>query len=268
MTSTTTTSTTSPILSLALSFSSTIQQLGPIYGPITYIFFLATWVVFCLPCSFIEMVPGFLFGVPVGALVSTIGKMIGSTISLFLARYVFKDAAQRYIDKNFPIIKKLSLAVEREGFPALLLIRSAMLPIAIKNYGLAVINVSIFHSLLAGFITSIPHSIMWAMVGAKASNLADVVSKGGSVMDALPSQEYLLVLLPVVGAGLYVGRSILQRFQLLIRETEEQQQLLDKPLHNTSNVRSSNNSSRKKGNKSKNPKVIVGNAVSNNNSNR
>ena len=210
------------LVSTALSLAEKSQALGPIYGPLFFTFALSIWVIVCLPCTVVEIIPGFLFGLPVGWVVSMAGKSIGSAISLYLGRYVFKDLTERILFVKYPILRKLGVAAEREGFPLLLFIRGMWLPIALKNYGLAVLNVSIPEVLLAGFITSIPHSLLWAYIGSQMNNLAEVVQKSGtiSITDIIPGTELILVGTPIAIACFIVARNFYRRFHSLLAEEE------------------------------------------------
>lgn len=58
-----------------------IGEMGPVY----YTIFLAIWVTLLLPCTILEVVPGYLFGLKVGTIVSIIGKSSGSFIRLVRA---------------------------------------------------------------------------------------------------------------------------------------------------------------------------------------
>lgn len=208
----------------AVWLSETCQGLGPVLGPAYYVGFLSVWVVLCLPTSPIELLPGFLFGLRLGAACSVLGKLLGSALAMGLGRYVFKAPTERYIYSRFPKIRKLGVAVEREGFPLLLFIRGMWAPIAFKNYGLAVTNVSIPMVLLAGTITSVPHSLAFAYMGTKLGSLVDVKGRDQSVWKLLLGDEYeelwLLVLvgLPVVLACAVVFRNFYVRFASLLRE--------------------------------------------------
>ena len=210
------------LVSYALFFAEQAQSLGPIVGPLFFTVALSIWVVICLPCTVVEMIPGFLFGIKTGWVVSMAGKSIGSALSMYLGRYVFKDATERYVFAKYPIVRKLGLAAEREGFPFLLFIRGMWLPIALKNYGLAVLNVSIADVMLAGLITSIPHSLLWAYLGSRMNNLAEVVQGSGkvSISDVIPGRELALIGIPIAVLCFIVARSFYKRFRDLLQDED------------------------------------------------
>lgn len=213
---------TMTLASTALAVAEYAQGMGPVGGPVFFTLVLSAWVVACLPCTIVEIIPGFLFGIEVGWVVSMLGKSIGSAIAMYLGRYVFKDATQQVLFKRYPILRKLGIAAEREGFPFLLFVRGMWLPIALKNYGLAVLNVSILQVLWAGFLTSIPHSLLWAWIGSKMNNLAEIAQSNGKikVTDFLPGWELAMIGTPVVLAGLYIGRNFYLRFNSILLQED------------------------------------------------
>ena len=210
------------LASYALFFAVSARNLGPVLGPIFFTLALSIWVVVCLPCTVVEMVPGFLFGIQTGWIVSMAGKSIGSAISLYLGRYVFKESTERFVFARYPVLRKLGIAAEREGFPFLLFVRGMWLPIALKNYGLAVLNISIPQILLAGFITSIPHSLLWAYLGSKMNNLAEVIEGSGkvSISEVIPSRELIVIGAPLGILALVVARNFYRRFNALLQDED------------------------------------------------
>jgi len=210
------------VVATALYITEQTRVLGPVLGPLYFTVALSLWVVVCLPCTVVEMVPGFLFGVQTGWAVSMLGKSIGSAISLYLGRYVFKEATEKAIFARYPIVRKLGRAAEQEGFPFLLFVRGMWLPIALKNYGLAVLNVPIPNVLLAGFITSIPHSLLWAWIGSRMNSVAEVLQGTGkiSIYDVLPGRDLIIIASPIIVLGAIVARNFYLRFNALLREED------------------------------------------------
>lgn len=210
------------LVSYALVIAEQSDSLGPVWGPVFFTIALAIWVVLCLPCTLVEMIPGFLFGIEVGWVVSMAGKSIGSAISMYLGRYVFKDATERFVFSRYPIVRKLGIAAEREGFSFLLFIRGMWLPIALKNYGLAVLNISIHQALLAGFVTSVPHSLLWAWIGSRMNSIAEIVQSSGkvSVSEFIPGRELVMIATPITIACFIVARNFYRRFHSLLNEED------------------------------------------------
>jgi uncharacterized membrane protein YdjX (TVP38/TMEM64 family) len=121
-------------------------------------------------------------------------------------------------------VRKLGLAVEKEGFPLLVFVRAMWLPIALKNYGLAVLNVPILDVLLAGLLTSIPHSFLFALLGTKMGSLSELGQTDKTVLMLLLGDDYEeLWLLVLIGGPVLVGlavvfRNFYRRFSSLLTE--------------------------------------------------
>uniref|UniRef100_A0A7S3V1S7 VTT domain-containing protein n=2 Tax=Aplanochytrium stocchinoi TaxID=215587 RepID=A0A7S3V1S7_9STRA len=187
------------------------------WGPVYYTIFLAVWVTLLLPCSILEVVPGFLFGFKIGWTVSVIGKSFGSLISLFLGRYFLASRIRGYVLEKYPSLKAFDKAVELEGFKVILMIRVAYLPMLIKNYGLSILDIPIAKIVIASFMAGIPFSAAWAGIGASSKNLAEIMEGKANLSDALPEENReLLAILAVVGLGSFVY--VLGKFGSRFRE--------------------------------------------------
>jgi len=201
-----------------------IREQGEL-GPLYYSVFLALWVAALLPCSILEMVPGYLFGFQKGFAVSVLGKNAGTVISLVLGRYLLRGSIQEQLLGRYPKLRALEIAIQQEGFPVLVMIRCAYLPMLIKNYGLSCLDVSLVKVWLASLISSGPFAALWTFVGASATNLADIFDGKLSARDLLPDNVALVgsVAVTVGGIFVYLLRSLGKRFQTILAEVESQQ---------------------------------------------
>lgn len=101
-----------------------IEEQG-IYGPFYYVIFLSVWVILLLPCSIIEIIPGYLFGFTTGWIISILGKTLGSFISVLMGRYMFQESIKNKIIQKYPMLKAFNKAIKQEGFKMILMIRVA-----------------------------------------------------------------------------------------------------------------------------------------------
>jgi len=207
------------VMSAAVEWIESKGEMGPLY----YMIFLGVWVAALLPCSILEMVPGLLFGFRTGVVVSIVGKNIGTVISLLLARYVLRDRMQEKLMKRFPYLKALEKAVKSEGFPMIVMIRCAYLPMLLKNYGLGCLDISIFEIWVASLFASLPFASLWTAVGASATNMADIFEGKISVRDILPDNYLLVAGVAAIGASifLYAFARFMKRFRQIMKEAEE-----------------------------------------------
>ena len=121
----------------------------------------------------------------------TIVKPIGATLCLLLGRYFFFSLAARLVAGNEDF-RGLMKAVERKPWKLLLLLRLAMLPGVLKNYGVALIDAVQPHTFfLCVLIGDLPYTLLWSFVGSRGSSLTEVL--GGKV-EKTPGQSALSLL--------------------------------------------------------------------------
>ncbi|GBG30522.1 Golgi apparatus membrane protein tvp38 [Hondaea fermentalgiana] len=200
-----------------------IRAQGDVWGPIYYSMFLAVWVAALLPCSVLEMVPGYLFGFRVGVVVSILGKNLGTVMSLLLTRFFLRDMVQRRLLTRFPILRTLEKAVKMEGFPVIVMIRCAYLPMIVKNYGLASLDIDVFKIWIASIVSSIPFAAAWTAVGASATNLADIFDGKMKLRDLLPEDSLPILIVGILAGALflYALTSFMKRFREILREADD-----------------------------------------------
>ena len=192
-----------------LNFSEYVASQGSL-GPLIHVPFLGTVICFSLPCTPLEMVPGFLFGITTGTLVSIAGKLLGNAIAIYVVRTYFKDWANEYLSR-FKTFRVIEVLVKRGGLWPILLVRLMWMPAAIKNYGLAVLDVPVSHILFCAFITSIPFAILWNYLGHTCKNLLEIFDgrKSTNIANVIPKGfriPVFVVTLVMAGYVIYHGR--------------------------------------------------------------
>jgi len=205
-----------------ISFCEYVREQGA-FGVVIYIVMLAVWIVLCLPCTIVEMVPGFLFGFWQGTIVSCIGKNLGNLIALILGQTLLREWVKKRTSE-YPILEKMDAAIKHDGFIMILLIRAVMLPMAVKNYGLAALGVSIPLNMAGAILSGIPFSLAWSYVGSTAQSLVEIAEgkKGMSDLDLSPSAMAAGAVVAIALFGLtswYIKRA----FDAAIKAGEERQ---------------------------------------------
>jgi uncharacterized membrane protein YdjX (TVP38/TMEM64 family) len=205
-----------------LTFCEYVRQQGA-FGVLIYIVMLAIWIVLCLPCTIVEMVPGFLFGFWQGTIVSMIGKNLGNLIALVLGQTLLRDWVKKRT-KEYDILEKVDAAIKHDGFIMVLLVRAVFLPMAVKNYGLAALGVSIPQNMAGAILSGLPFSLAWSYVGSTAQSLVEIAEgkKGMSDLDLSPAT---MAVGAVVCAGLFglTGWYMKRAFDAAIKAGEERQ---------------------------------------------
>ena len=83
-----------------------------------------------------ELLSGFLFGAFHGALINGIGKLLGSTLSFYIGQHCLKARVDKMAATNWRV-RRVKGLLQGEPWRVAFLVRLAMIPIAVKNYGSA-----------------------------------------------------------------------------------------------------------------------------------
>lgn len=213
--------------SLLISFTQWLEKNideQPVLAPVVYATFSTAWIAFCLPTTVIEMLPGFLWGFKKGVVISLIGKYSGNTLSVFVGRYVASDFFRRAVFERFKPMARLERVIEKGGFKMIVLLRAVFIPMFIKNYGLAVMNVPFHHVILGGACSGVPLCMMWTYFGSVAKGLKEILEGDHAGMgDLLPRNHGATAFFALSGLGFMMWlKSYLNGvFQAVMNEEEE-----------------------------------------------
>jgi len=193
-----------------------------VVGKLLYVLFLVVWTVVCFPTTIAELLCGFTFGFGTSVIVSMAGKTLGSIVSFLIGKYAFRSWIQERIAGRYPVMKALQRAVVQKPWQIIFLTRLAMLPIALKNYGVSVMpDIKLWVFSVCTLIGGIPFTVAWSYFGSASSDLVAVLSES-STND---SQKTVKTVLTVMGVVALVGVLIALRFytkkQLAIIQAEQ-----------------------------------------------
>lgn len=135
---------------------------------------MALWVVAFIPSTPLELALGFIFGVHTGYLVVLSGKVLGCGISFLLARTVAFGWAQRTFGQH-RFLHAIDDAVRRAPLRTCLALRIALIPIALKNYGLALLSVRATHFFGSLIGWELLNSVVLVYAGAIAGDLGSLL---------------------------------------------------------------------------------------------
>lgn len=121
---------------------------------------------------------GYTFGFWLGLLLSTTGKLLGSVASFIIGRYLCRARVLEFMDRAHPAWRAFRLLVRKKQVLIVFLTRIAFFPIAIKNYGLSVLDVSFVVYFSAALTTGLPFSVLWVYSGNSAEYLTSLLSEG------------------------------------------------------------------------------------------
>ncbi|CEM13091.1 unnamed protein product [Vitrella brassicaformis CCMP3155] len=131
-------------------------------------------VVLCIPVSLMELAYGAFFRWW-ALVICLIGKTVGSMISFGIGKVACKGAFESLMQNNrhFQFVASL---VRGEELCNLLLIRATYVPIWIKNYGMAMLEVSWWNFFIAVMICGPPYTLLSVSVGATARDFVDAIN--------------------------------------------------------------------------------------------
>jgi uncharacterized membrane protein YdjX (TVP38/TMEM64 family) len=110
-----------------------------------YCLFTFIGVVCLIPTTPMELAGGFLFSPIYGmwmVLVFTgTAKLLANIVSVLIARFIVKDWVMKNVVAKNELLTMVSKAVKEEPWKMAFLVRGAMIPLFVKNYGLGVMDI-------------------------------------------------------------------------------------------------------------------------------
>jgi uncharacterized membrane protein YdjX (TVP38/TMEM64 family) len=155
--------------------------------------FVASYVlaaVLVVPGSLLTLGAGFVFGLPVGVVLVSIGSVLGAAAAFLVGRFFARAWVADKIAR-LPRFKALDSATRHEGFVIVFLARlSPLFPFNLLNYGLGLTGVRFRDYFLATWIGMLPATVLYVYIGTLAKDLTSLTS--GS-LDSGPLGTTLLI---------------------------------------------------------------------------
>eukprot|EP00927_Polykrikos_kofoidii_P031995 TRINITY_DN27389_c0_g2_i1.p1 TRINITY_DN27389_c0_g2~~TRINITY_DN27389_c0_g2_i1.p1 ORF type:complete len:416 (+),score=43.20 TRINITY_DN27389_c0_g2_i1:62-1309(+) len=145
-----------------------LQELGPMGQAITVVGF-SIWVCFALPITPVEIAFGYIYGALWGFIFGLFCKATGSCAAFVLG----KRLGRRFGVKVPSVLRPRLALLQTRPVLAMVGIRLMPIPLAVKNYGLGVCEVTLYHFFLATMAVDIPISMLWATAGASCRSLSE-----------------------------------------------------------------------------------------------
>lgn len=143
-----------------------------------YCLFTFIGVVCLIPTTPMELAGGFLFSPTYGmwmVLVFTgTAKLLANSISVMLARHVFKDWVMTNVVAKSELLTMVRTAVKEEPWKMAFLVRGSMIPLFMKNYSLGVMDIDLLPIAVCSSIFTNFYAFQNIYMGAACQNLADV----------------------------------------------------------------------------------------------
>ncbi|KAG7400638.1 hypothetical protein PHYBOEH_004905 [Phytophthora boehmeriae] len=164
-------------------------------GSVAYVSSFSLFVVLCFPSTAFELLAGYVFGFWLGLLLATAGKLVGSLLSFGIGRYLCRRRVHAYMARGHPALQGFQSLLRKRQVLVVFLTRVAFFPIAVKNYGLSVLDVQFPVYFAAALLTGLPFSAIWVYSGQAVENFTALLASPAA---SRHSTEMILLL---VGAG-------------------------------------------------------------------
>ena len=145
---------------------------------LVYIAAYTAAAVLVIPGTILTLAAGFVFGIPIGVMLVSIGSLMGAAAAFLVGRFLARDwVTQRIAD--LPSFNALDKATRHEGFIIVLLTRlSPLFPFNLLNYAFGLTAVRFRDYVLASWIGMAPAIVLYVYIGSAAKSLADLTGDG------------------------------------------------------------------------------------------
>lgn len=166
-----------PLRDSLLSGIAWIQTLGSL----AWLIYVLTYIVaavLLIPGSILTLAAGFVFGLPLGVALVSIGSVLGASAAFLVGRFMARDWVSHRI-ADLPRFRALDSASRHDGFTIVLLARlSPLFPFNLLNYGLGITAVHFKHFLVASWIGMLPGTVLYVYIGSLASDATQLTAQG------------------------------------------------------------------------------------------
>ena len=163
-----------------------VKGLG-LWGPLIFAFLYIPSCVLMFPDILPNAAAGAIWGVGLGSVAVSFGRVLGSIATFLLTRGIADCWMERKTVED-PKFAALAKAVEREGFRIVLLLRLCPLfPVIMLNYSLGLTSVSLRAYAMGTLVGMIPRTLFVAYVGSGTRSLFDLAAGGGTAVSINPA---------------------------------------------------------------------------------
>jgi uncharacterized membrane protein YdjX (TVP38/TMEM64 family) len=146
---------------------------------LAWVVYITTYIVatvLIVPAVILTLGAGFVFGLPLGVVLVSLGSVLGASAAFLVGRFLARDWVAKRIE-GLPRFQALDRATHHEGFVIVFLTRlSPLFPFNLINYGLALTSVKFRDYFFASWIGMLPVTILYVYIGSLASELTELTS--------------------------------------------------------------------------------------------
>lgn len=139
------------------------------FAPIIYVFLLASLPLLLFPDSVIVIAGGMVFGLVGGAILTSIGSLLGGSLAFLISRKLGRNAVRKLIKKDLVMFDENN---KRGGFFLILILRLIPLfPFKVVSYSAGLSNMRLIDFALATVFGSLPGIIVYTNLGDKTNEI-------------------------------------------------------------------------------------------------
>jgi uncharacterized membrane protein YdjX (TVP38/TMEM64 family) len=156
-------------------------------GQVAFVLCCDVWIVCLMPTTPLELMCAFTFGFWRGLVLNQIAKWTGSVASFLVGRTFASGLVRKHLLKDGSMqtmFLALNDALATDSFRTLMLIQLALMPIAVKNYGLSLAEVSFPLFALTAFLGEMPTTVAVAWTGSSARDLVALFDREDGLSSA------------------------------------------------------------------------------------
>lgn len=166
-----------------------------------YMLFTFCGVVCLIPTTPMELAGGFLFSPTYGMWTvlcfTGIAKLAANIVSVLIARFVVKDWVMKNVVAKNELLTMVSMAVKDEPWKMAFLVRGAMVPLFVKNYGLGVMDIDYLPiAVCSSFFTNF-YAFQNIYMGSACENLKEVFAPKKAVDGPMDITSTIKKMMPV-----------------------------------------------------------------------
>jgi uncharacterized membrane protein YdjX (TVP38/TMEM64 family) len=136
--------------------------------------------VLVVPGSILTLSAGYLFGLPLGVALTSVGSVLGATVAFVVGRFIARDWVAHRI-ATWPRFGAFAAALRHDGFAIVLLARlSPLIPYNLLNYALALTAARFRDYLLATWVGMLPATVLYVYAGSLAKSVTTLASADGA----------------------------------------------------------------------------------------
>jgi uncharacterized membrane protein YdjX (TVP38/TMEM64 family) len=186
------------LMEKGIAFTEAQGQTAVLY----YCAFTLLGVVCLIPTTPMELAGGFLFS-PIYGMWTVLAftgtaKLIANMISVLIARHIVKDWVHRNLVAKSELLSMVATAVKEEPWKMAFLVRGSMVPLAVKNYGLGVMDIDYLPIACCSAIFTNFYAFQNIYMGSTLVNLKDVFSPKKATDGPSDWTETAKKLMPIV----------------------------------------------------------------------